>query len=90
MVSLVNNGLLINFGSIGRTNTNGVIAVNFPCSFTTNMAVAISTKPGDSDTAVGRFYSLTSTYNISYFHVCNNGWTTNYNGITGKYVAIGY
>lgn len=84
-----NNGLLINFGSIGRTTTNGVIAVTFPCSFKTNMSVAISTKPNDSDTTAGRIYTLTNTYNISYFHACNNGWTGSYNGITGKYIAIG-
>lgn len=89
-VLVINNGLLINFGRIGRTTTNGITTVTYPCSYSLHVAVALATKPGDSDTAANRMYTLTSAYTISYFQACNNGWTNTYNGITGTYVAIGY
>ena len=84
------NNLLIQWGPIGRTTTNGTIWVGFPKPFAnTAYGLSVSEKADDGERNGNRKLTINKTLSTTGFNVTNDGWTDMYNGITGLYIAIG-
>ena len=84
------NNLLIQWGPIGRTTTNGTIWVGFPKPFAnTAYGLSLSEKADDGERNGNRKLTVNKTLSTTGFKVTNDGWTDAYNGITGSWIAIG-
>lgn len=82
--------LLIQWGTIGRTTTNGTIWVGFPKPFAnTAYGLSVSEKADDSENHGNRKLTINKTLSTTGFRVTNDGWTNSYVGITGSWLAIG-
>ena len=89
--NLYSDGYLEQGGKIGRTSAGQTTTIKLVKPFAnTNYTVLASTKPDDSDSISGRIYTVSKNLTTTSFNVTNNGWTSEYNGITGFWEAKGY
>lgn len=84
------SGFIEQGGAIPKlSNGNATIQLNKPFT-TASYTVLVSTRADDSEYTAGRMFTLAKTLHTSYFEAANNGWTSEYIGITGFWYACGY
>ena len=85
------NNLIIQFGYYGnRVGTSEGYDVTLPITYKTFCNQYVTSRAYDHEEHLSRILTISKTRHLDRIRICNNGWHTNYNGVTGDWLTIGY